>query len=933
MRYFCLLFVLSVQLFAQAPAPFNLKTPSNGQSTSEIPVFSWSGSLRATYYSIFIDSTLYKNNVTDSSLIIQTAIPPGKHTWFVKAFNDTGSFQTSSEWVFFVDNNPPDTFGLVSPNDGQILASASPVFSWRATVDSGGAFIKNYQLWLNNVLFQDSITTAGNDSVISIMPGKNLAQGAYTWFVKALDDVGNSRSSAVRTFILDWEPPLPFTMTSPSDSDTVKVRRPAFSWHRATDLGSGIKSYELHINSQIVKTNAPDTSVSITFDLPDGIYSCYVTAYDNAGYFTNSDTITILVAIPVPPPAPQLSFPANLSNNVIENLSVNLSWGATKKTDRYHVQVASDSNFTNLVTTDSTVTVNMCSATLASYIKYYWRVRAHGSNGLWSDWSVKYCFYITPSNHRVFVPGRSQSEYLNDFISGDTLTPGVRRDSSAIYVLYRDSLYLSNKMLQNIGYKLTIVAQDGIGKRPYICLYPPAGSKIPPNNFIYAKGDVNVKNLVISGVYEYGTYVSGDTSFVTGMQGSLFDFSGSGFSLTMDSCVLSNTNGNHIRASYSPKNIKVTNTIFANMGFLVRSTLVAGKGIDVRSGAVDSLFLQNNTFVNTQDRIVRHYGSTAPIKYFFFDHNTIVNSMSFDGMLSLGKVNTCTITNNLSVDGFALGNDTNYVRQIEFSDSRELDKLGNPRMTWIIAEQDSGRTTSYSVHHNYYAVSDSGQGFYDQYSSAGVMDEGSPLTWYINRKLGADSLNAFKKITVELKNTPKLMTAMMRWYRTPFAQGGGGKSKDVTNFVMSKHDYDRRRLEYFDDTLDCSYASTSSAYSGAEMRYPAGDLNWFPALKNNWMVTEEVLEGIKATSFVLYQNFPNPFNPKTEIRYSLPNRTTVKLEIYDLLGAKISTLVDQVQEAGAYKVHFDGTKLSSGMYIYKLSTSHNVVSKKMLLLK
>jgi hypothetical protein len=536
------------------------------------------------------------------------------------------------------------------------------------------------------------------------------------------------------------------------------------------------------------------------------------------------------------------------------------------------------------------------------------------------------------TDHRKFIPGY-KSGYLNDFINSDTLATGGRRDSSAIYVLYRDSLYLSRLVIQNVGWKLTIVAQDGTGYRPYICLFPGGTNNLPPGQFVNAKGNVELRNLVITGVYEYGTYDGGDTTYVGGMQGALFDFASSGYSVTIDSCILTNTNGNHVRTSSTPKNVKITNTIFGNMGFLHRSNLGAGKAIDVRAGSIDTLLLQNNTFVNVQDRIVRHYTSTAAIKYFKFDHNTIVNSMSFHGMLSLGKVNSCNITNNLIVDGFALGNDTNYVRQVEFSDSKELDTKGNPRMTWVISEVDSGRTTSYAINNNYYVVSDSGQAFYTQYASEGVTGEGSPLTWNINSKLGADSVNAFKKVSLTLAKTPKLMTTMMRWFRTPIANGGGGKSKDVSKFLWPDDDYDRKRVEYFDDTLDCTYATSNVAYTGAVGSYPAGDLNWFPAKKAAWMINAIEKTDSKATSFALHQNYPNPFNPATKISYSLSSSTQVKLEVFDILGAKIATLVNQNQTAGTYKVDFDGSKLSSGMYIYQLSTPNQVLTKKMMLLK
>jgi hypothetical protein len=73
------------------------------------------------------------------------------------------------------------------------------------------------------------------------------------------------------------------------------------------------------------------------------------------------------------------------------------------------------------------------------------------------------------------------------------------------------------------------------------------------------------------------------------------------------------------------------------------------------------------------------------------------------------------------------------------------------------------------------------------------------------------------------------------------------------------------------------------------------------------------------TSFELKQNFPNPFNPVTVISYSLPVQSHVTLKVYDLLGREIAELVNTNQQAGSYNTRFDGSRLASGIYIYKIT--------------
>ena len=80
-------------------------------------------------------------------------------------------------------------------------------------------------------------------------------------------------------------------------------------------------------------------------------------------------------------------------------------------------------------------------------------------------------------------------------------------------------------------------------------------------------------------------------------------------------------------------------------------------------------------------------------------------------------------------------------------------------------------------------------------------------------------------------------------------------------------------------------------------------------------------------------NYPNPFNPVTEIRYSIPLYTLVNIKVYDIIGREVSVLVNEYKTAGNYKVVFDGTNLPSGVYFYKLEAGRYSESKKMVLIK
>jgi hypothetical protein len=90
--------------------------------------------------------------------------------------------------------------------------------------------------------------------------------------------------------------------------------------------------------------------------------------------------------------------------------------------------------------------------------------------------------------------------------------------------------------------------------------------------------------------------------------------------------------------------------------------------------------------------------------------------------------------------------------------------------------------------------------------------------------------------------------------------------------------------------------------------------------------------------YSLSQNYPNPFNPSTTIEYALPNSENVKIEIYDLLGRLVKTLVNETKLSGKYSVIWNGEDdrgkaVSSGIYLYRLHSGSQVITKKLNTIK
>jgi flagellar hook assembly protein FlgD len=106
----------------------------------------------------------------------------------------------------------------------------------------------------------------------------------------------------------------------------------------------------------------------------------------------------------------------------------------------------------------------------------------------------------------------------------------------------------------------------------------------------------------------------------------------------------------------------------------------------------------------------------------------------------------------------------------------------------------------------------------------------------------------------------------------------------------------------------------------------------------NQQVVHQPQEPLLPDKFSLSQNYPNPFNPVTEISYSLPNDSYVKLAVYNIMGQKVKTLVDGLQNAGRRTMTWDGTddsgrRVATGVYFYRIQAADFTQSKKMVLMK
>jgi len=158
----------------------------------------------------------------------------------------------------------------------------------------------------------------------------------------------------------------------------------------------------------------------------------------------------------------------------------------------------------------------------------------------------------------------------------------------------------------------------------------------------------------------------------------------------------------------------------------------------------------------------------------------------------------------------------------------------------------------------------------------------------------------------EIERASSITTPLQRWEKIGFVKGNGNSNSP-------------KEYSFTDNSL----------YGGSKFKYRLKQIDTDGQFEYSEVVEVEVVP----TQFELSQNYPNPFNPSTTIRFSLPQATQIKINLYNMIGEQVATIAEGMYETGNHKVTFNASSLPSGTYIYRLESITFVQVKKMLLLK
>ncbi len=539
--------------------------------------------------------------------------------------------------------------------------------------------------------------------------------------------------------------------------------------------------------------------------------------------------------------------------------------------------------------------------------------------------------------------------FLNEVIGSDTTASGEQAHS--VYKLVsRDTTYLYSGTLSVKGDFALIGELGADGRPPTIQPAVLSDGSIPSNPFAFTGANSNVvfKNIYILGIAPNGS-VSND--------GIAIQVSADNIRVTVDNCVFEEWRAFAIGYNGNWDKFFITNSKFRNMnhpnqwyiGEVLRNEWPG-------AAYTDSVVMKYNTIF-----CVNGYAAAPVTKYYMtyfeFNHNNVV--YTFKNPFFIFNVTDAKINNNIFYGAWAGGiSKQEYpwwdqlwspeIGSIIDLDTLDLAKdsvfnpadIGKDNFRWL---SEAKRTVE--VKNNAYFWPQQMVDFWTSWNDTATVDSIYTVTWMNDR-----TTNMFNdkehwpgfveenNINVDPQFGPSIDEVMtntsgdygiglFNW----FAQiRTGTASTDLWGYKLTQVGSNADWVPQWPlpEMTDMHY-SNSALLTHATDGLPLGDPYWI-----NGTTGIEKDGNLLPEDFTLYNNYPNPFNPSTTIKFNIPDAGSVKLKIYNVMGQLVKTVIDKSNmEQGQYKVSVDMDNFSSGIYFYSLEHSNRTITKKMLLLK
>ena len=537
--------------------------------------------------------------------------------------------------------------------------------------------------------------------------------------------------------------------------------------------------------------------------------------------------------------------------------------------------------------------------------------------------------------------------------------------SNTVFRLKPYGLYVLNAtIVVPAGKRLTIVAADPgttqLTAPPMICWTPTGGIDRTYNFNCF--GDIYLKNIWLlyadTNTDGAGTQVGTNLEISTDTTDNLniAEFE----NVIIDYANIA-SGGGAITVSATHARLKFTNCYFRNL--TDTHFRYYGRPVSFRFNTtgyhIDSITFENCTIANVGYMLMQEGGEYADTVR--INHCTILNTVMFT--LESGWWNWLSVTNSIFVNPFMFGHFGNETSTPN-GGALNIDSVGTANFNFSVPFTDAQRHILFA-NNSYYIEkwltdymapkgpnNPTGGNVYSDTASFANLPRPQPMMSektksFFNNKAAfpyMSMLNNYDSTNPGFLIPPTNIEAIKDFLLRKWTD-----NSDV-NWAFDPHS-DVTQSWPMNEQLRYTNATLKTAGMGG---FPLGDLyRWWgsqPQIYQDWkaqsaaerqaimnMLTNGVT-GVEEVSevpreYTLSQNFPNPFNPATQIEYSLPVKGRVSLRVYNLLGMEVATLVEGEQAAGNYTATFEGAKLASGVYFYRLQAGTMLLTRKMVLMK
>jgi Secretion system C-terminal sorting domain len=524
----------------------------------------------------------------------------------------------------------------------------------------------------------------------------------------------------------------------------------------------------------------------------------------------------------------------------------------------------------------------------------------------------------------VWVPAYLPNT-INNFIQGDTTSSGLRNNPNRVYALHRDSIYYYTGTI-NVNFPLSIIADTGSTRPPVIAPGILQDNSSPSTllNVLSGTGSVTLKNLYAIGVRPDGKINNNYSNFI--------NIASDSTRFVVDNCIFDNIVGDVISVGSGNYNkFFITNCVFRNLipytQYFYGEAFISGGG-----APTDTVEMINNTYfcMNAYADANVYYNT-----YTLFDHNTVF-------LTAVNPLNDFVMTNAV------------YKNNIFYGTAAEAQTESEVMGDYQDDEPWGTSTFSFDSLNVYLPV-----------SSLGLSESARKITVENNSVYWPQSIKTFWA-------TPLMDTLVPPYFmngRTqsmfanssawPGLHEANNDTVDDPGFASSVTSQEDSLIEYVRLTRtgglstylwdynpgnqplfppawplpeNLRYTNTAMIHGGTD-GYALGDLRWFPEQKATWTLGVKTVPNAVPQKFDLSNNYPNPFNPSTDIKVSLKQSGTMSLTIYNVLGQVVEVVDQGYKPAGEYIYNVNMDRFASGVYFYTLRQGQNSLTKKMLLLK